>query len=255
MLWSSRGWTRINTGDLDGAIADCTKSIELDPRPAMSFFNRALAKQGKADYDAAIADYDRAIQMQPGYGEAYCARAASKKAKGQVKEALEDCDKAIEVSPGGGWCSFSRGCIRQETGDLAGALQDFQASVGRDVMLSDYSWCRIYFVRSRQGEAAAAKADLAAYRKSRPPKGTNAWLDKVLAHLTDDLDEKAFLEAAKGSLGKTCEATFYAAEARLISGDKAGAQPLLKQCLDTHQRAYYEWRTAEAEFEALKKEK
>ena len=253
-LWNSRGWTRINTGDLDGAIADCTKAIELDPRPSISFFNRALAKQGKGDYDAAIADYDRAIQIQPNYGEAYCARAAAKKAKGQVKEALEDCDKAVEVSPGG-WCTFSRGCIRQEQRDLAGALQDFQASVGRDVMLSDYAWCRIYLVRTRQGQGAAAKTELAAYRQSRPPKGTSAWLDKVLAHLTGDLDEKAFLEAAKGSIGKLCEATFYAGEARLVSGDKASAQPLLEQCVGTNQRAYYEWRTAEEDLEALKKEK
>ncbi|HLY73908.1 MAG TPA: tetratricopeptide repeat protein [Planctomycetota bacterium] len=254
VLWNSRGWTRINTGDLDGAIADCTKAIELDARPAISFMNRGLAKQGKGDYDAAIADYDRAIQMQPGYGDAFCARASSKKAKGQLKEALQDCDKAVEVSPGG-WCTFNRGCIRQEMGDLSGALQDFQVSVGRDVMLSDYAWCRIFLIRTRQGEGVAAKAELAAYCKSRPPKGTSGWLDKVLAHLMGDLDENTLLEAAKGSVGKLCEATFYAGEARLVSGDTAGARPLLKQCVDTHQRAYLEWRTAEAELEMLKKEK
>jgi len=252
-LWNSRGWTRINTGDLDGAISDCTKAIELDPGPAMSYFYRAQAKQGKGDYDAALADCELAIQRQPRFGEAFCTRAALKKAKGRMKEALEDCDKAVEVSPGG-WCTFTRGCIRQEQGDLSGALQDFQASVGRDVLLSDYAWCRIYLVRSRRGEGLAAKAELAAYCKSRPPKGTSAWLDKLLAFLTGDLDETAFLKAAKGSLGKTCEATFYAGESRLVSGDKAGAQPLLKQCVGTNQRAFYEWRTAEEELETFKKE-
>jgi tetratricopeptide (TPR) repeat protein len=254
LLWNSRGWARLNIGDTEGGISDCTKAIELDPRQALPYFYRAQARQGKGNHELAIADCDRLLQMQPRYGDAYSVRAVSKKARGQVKEALEDCDKGVEVSPGG-WCTFSRGCIRQETGDLSGALEDFQASLGRDQMLSDYSWCRIYLLRSRQGDGAAAKAELVEYRKSRPSKKTSPWLDKVLAYLTGDLEEKALMEAAKGSVGKTCEATFYAGEARLASGDKDGALPLLQQCLATQQRAYYEWRTAEVDLEAMKKQK
>jgi tetratricopeptide (TPR) repeat protein len=41
-------------GDLDGAIADYTKAIELNPRYAAAYVNRGVARKTKGDLDRAM---------------------------------------------------------------------------------------------------------------------------------------------------------------------------------------------------------
>ena len=84
-------------GDLDGAIADYTKAIELKPDDAGAYNNRGNAKQTKGDLDGAIADYTKAIELKPDDAGAYCNRAAWRKAKGDLGGALADYNKAIEL--------------------------------------------------------------------------------------------------------------------------------------------------------------
>ena len=61
-----RGAEKQNKGDLDGAITDFTKVIELKPDDAAACFNRATAKQAKGDLDGAIVDRTKAIQLKAG---------------------------------------------------------------------------------------------------------------------------------------------------------------------------------------------
>jgi len=50
-------------GDLDGAIADYTKAIELKPDSALAYYNRSDAKQAKGDLDGANADHTKATEI------------------------------------------------------------------------------------------------------------------------------------------------------------------------------------------------
>ena len=52
-------------GDYDGAIADYSRAIELDPDDAAAYYNRGNAKSELDDYHGAIADYSRAIELDP----------------------------------------------------------------------------------------------------------------------------------------------------------------------------------------------
>src|SRR5436853_188562 len=64
--YSDRGLVKLRKRDYDGAIADFTPAIELDPKAAqIAYRNRALARNLKGDADGAIADYDRAIELDP----------------------------------------------------------------------------------------------------------------------------------------------------------------------------------------------
>src|SRR6266850_7191852 len=69
-------------GDLDGAISDYTKAIEINPRYAEAYANRGLARKTKADLEGAIADYDKAIALNPRLKEAYNNRGLARQLKG-----------------------------------------------------------------------------------------------------------------------------------------------------------------------------
>jgi len=72
--YNNRGLARQSSGDLDGAIADYTKALALNPKSfilAIIYNNRANALMGKNDFAAAAADYGSAIQLQPTNFENY----------------------------------------------------------------------------------------------------------------------------------------------------------------------------------------
>lgn len=56
--------------DLDGALDDFTKAIELKPEYAEAYYFRGLAKQAKGDVDGAVADFAKAIELKPDYPDA-----------------------------------------------------------------------------------------------------------------------------------------------------------------------------------------
>ncbi len=76
-------------GDIEGAIADYTEAIRLNPNYAKAHNKRGIIHgRNLRDYPAAKADFDRAIEINPNYGDAYYNRA-------RVREFLEDKDGAI----------------------------------------------------------------------------------------------------------------------------------------------------------------
>ncbi|HLY73535.1 MAG TPA: hypothetical protein VKU80_05405, partial [Planctomycetota bacterium] len=183
----------------------------------------------------------------------YCGRAVAKKLQGDSAGALADCARAIEAEPENGWSYFTRGCLQYEMRQWPEALADFKQALGRDPGLTEYTRSRIYLVRSRLGEEVAAREELSVYRKARPLLKGEDWADKVLGFLCGEVPEKDFLQTApSSSAGKRCEAAFYAGAKRLIQGDQSGAASLFRKCLESGQKAYYEYRSSQAELDAIK---
>ncbi|MBB4701987.1 tetratricopeptide repeat protein [Sphaerisporangium siamense] len=63
--WAGRADLRYETGDLDGAVVDLSRAIELDEGAAL-YFNRAVALDGLGRRDEALADLRRAHELDPG---------------------------------------------------------------------------------------------------------------------------------------------------------------------------------------------
>ncbi len=61
----NRGIERYHNGDLDGAIADFTGVIEINPRDAWAYNDRAIAYYGKDDLEASVKDFKEALKMAP----------------------------------------------------------------------------------------------------------------------------------------------------------------------------------------------
>lgn len=73
-LYNDRGQSKANLQDYNGAIADYTMAIELNPVFLSAYMNRGSAKYHQKDYKGAIVDYTTAIENDPYPAGAYCSR-------------------------------------------------------------------------------------------------------------------------------------------------------------------------------------
>jgi tetratricopeptide (TPR) repeat protein len=90
-----RGSEKIVKYDWDGAIADFTNAIELDPKSAEAYDDRGKARVG--DWDGAIADFTKAIELNPENPDAYMNRGQAKEAKGDQAGADADFAQAEKL--------------------------------------------------------------------------------------------------------------------------------------------------------------
>jgi tetratricopeptide (TPR) repeat protein len=97
--YNDRGNARRGILDVDGAIADFSEAIRLNPRFAAAYTNRAFAWLNKREYVKAIADLDQAIRLNPKNPAAYTNRALAWNVKGEYVKAIADYEEAIRLDP------------------------------------------------------------------------------------------------------------------------------------------------------------
>ena len=94
-----QGVVHLNQGDLEGAIREYTRAIELDPKYAVVYNDRGEAYLRANQYDLGIADLTRALELDPKYPEAYMHRGIGYELKGDFDRAITDYNKALEINP------------------------------------------------------------------------------------------------------------------------------------------------------------
>ena len=122
----NRGIEKGKSGDLDGAIADFNRAIELNPKDDAPYYNRAQAKRLKNDTAGAIADYTRAIELGSTNPAAYNNRGNARAEKNDRDGAIADYTRAIELKPDYARAYYNRAVAKKEKGDTTGAAADFK---------------------------------------------------------------------------------------------------------------------------------
>jgi tetratricopeptide (TPR) repeat protein len=69
ILYTNRGVELAAKGDMDRAMKDHDQAIKFDPKNALAFNNRGVAKLKKGDKEGGEADIAKAKQLQPGIGQ------------------------------------------------------------------------------------------------------------------------------------------------------------------------------------------
>src|SRR6266496_2931178 len=128
-IYNNRGLAKQEKGDLDAAIVDFNRAIQLNPKDAVACGNRGSAKRDKGDLDGAILDYNRGIELNPKYASAYYNRAYAKQTKGDIDGAVADYTRAIELNPKDPVAYNDRGVARQREDDFHGAIADFNHAI------------------------------------------------------------------------------------------------------------------------------
>jgi tetratricopeptide (TPR) repeat protein len=122
----NRGIQKAKKGDLDGAIANFDRAIELNPKDDAPYYNRAQAKRLKKDAAGAIADYTRAIELGSQNPAAYNNRGNARAENNDRDGAMTDYTRAIELKPDYARAYYNRAVAKEAKGDAAGAAADFK---------------------------------------------------------------------------------------------------------------------------------
>jgi tetratricopeptide (TPR) repeat protein len=143
--------------DVDRRVDGCTVRISQYPRDATAFFNRGSAYLGRDDLDRAIADYARVIQIDPAYSPAYYYRGIAYERREQYNAAIADLSKAVEINPRHGSALNARARVYLKTDQHTLALADAERAVSLDPFDEEFLDTRahVYEVLGRVQEATA----------------------------------------------------------------------------------------------------
>ena len=95
---ANAGNEAVQRGDLDAAIAQFTKAIELDP-VGVYFGLRGSTYWRRQKFDLALADYDRAVALDPRNADNYFGRARVYKDMGKSEQARQDLQVFLDLKP------------------------------------------------------------------------------------------------------------------------------------------------------------
>jgi len=92
-----RGYAKSFAGDYEGAQADFTEAIKIDPHYAIAYNSRGEIRLRLKNYQAAIEDFDLVIQYAPKYATAYLSRGIAKNWLGR-NDACSDWNQAAKLN-------------------------------------------------------------------------------------------------------------------------------------------------------------
>ena len=84
--------------DPEVRIKGCSELIRRDSADATTYYNRAVAYETSGDIDRALADYTKAIELAPDNAAAYDNRGRTYARKGDYTRAMADVLKASELA-------------------------------------------------------------------------------------------------------------------------------------------------------------
>ena len=168
--------TCASTQDPDAAIASCTRVIEDKTQDAHTrgggLFFRAFGREKKKDIDGAIADLSEAIKIDPNPGSAYSARGRIYHETGDDEKAFADMNAAIRSRPNVALFYLERGEFYLEKSRNDFAIDDFTTAIQLKPDYADAYWQRgeANADATRRGRAIADYTEVIRLEPERPAR-------------------------------------------------------------------------------------
>ncbi|MBI2877843.1 MAG: tetratricopeptide repeat protein [Candidatus Tectomicrobia bacterium] len=229
--------------DLDGAVQEYRRAIELKPDYAEAHYHLGAALRDQGNLKGAIEAYRRAIELKPDYTEAHHGLGVALKARGNLKGAIEAYRRAIELKPDYAEAHYHLGIALKDKGNLQGAIEAYRRAIE---LKPDYAEAH-----NSLGNLLKARGDLAgaieAYHQAIRSKPGYAWAHYNLGNtlrargdLAGAIDAyRQFIELKPGH----AEAHYHLASALKAEGDLEEAIHEYQQVIalqPNHAEAHYE---------------
>lgn len=214
--------------DSESAIADYNKAILLQPMFEAAYVNRALLKLMRRDLNSAISDLDTAIRLNPRDPTAWSNRGIVNLAIEKYSDAVRDFDQALQISPGNAALYLGRGRAQLFAGAVDDSIADFKTTV-RLRSSNPYPAIWLHIARIHKGDDDQAELAENAKNVTR-----GAWPSAVLDFYLGALDAEGVTAAAQqgNSVDQTkrdCEASFFLGEFALHNNQPERARKLLNE--------------------------
>jgi lipoprotein NlpI len=221
-----RGEVRGKLGDNSGAEADFAAAIAVRADLVDAYLERSRLFASEGRYQDAVDDDTRASNAEPNLSGPIAERAQMRELAGQFDQALSDFSKARELTGDRHAYAFQTGIVQWALGKPDDAVDEFD-DVPDDGAIHMYG--ELWTVIAKKFNAKA----LAALGKSVASADLTKWPGPIvsfyLGGITDDqLNLAAEHKSKEITLGRRCEADFYAAEFQLSRNDSNGAASMLK---------------------------
>jgi tetratricopeptide (TPR) repeat protein len=185
--YRDRGKAKSAKGDLDGALADFDKAIELKPDSASAYNDRGRIKRTKKDFDGALADFNRAIELKNDFAQAYNSRGLVKVAKKDLDGAMSDYNRALELQPDLAAAYNNRGELRRGKSDWDGAVADYTRAIEQQPEMA-VAYNNRGEVKRIKGDMAGALIDFNRAIELKPDSGKIHNNRAELKRVTGDLE-------------------------------------------------------------------
>lgn len=238
-----------------------TMLIQLDPKNAAAYAQRAMFLDGHESYSNAILDYNKAIELEPKNGEYYNLRANTHWARNDIGSAFIDYGKAIELMPELPEPYVARARILLEQGKYKEAIRDSTSAIERDSE-GNVEMTESYVVRAtaenrlNQFQKALADADKALDLQAKFPFKAgikeywmaNSAQEKAIALINLGRPQEAIpvLDASIELFPLSHNLLFTRSTAKLALNDTSSALKDIEQALtlSKNNRAYLKLRDA-----------
>lgn len=124
-----RGYVYALLNNMDKALADMDKAVELDPKWPTAYCRRAAVYIEQDRLDKALTDIDKAIALDPALAEPYWLRSFIYERRMLYKEEIEDCTKAISINPNEHKYYLNRATARRQLEQYQAALADASMAI------------------------------------------------------------------------------------------------------------------------------
>jgi TonB family protein len=155
---NAAGISKSRNRDLEGAIAEFSEAIRLDPSFAEAFRNRGEAEASQANFDAAFRDFSQAIDLNPRFAAALNSRGVVNTRRREFDHAIEDFSRALEIDPNLVSALDNRARARSGKSDFDGAIADLTSALTLSPKVA-----RLYnnrgYAKSRNHDVDGAIAD------------------------------------------------------------------------------------------------
>jgi tetratricopeptide (TPR) repeat protein len=120
------GMEHYEQGELDQAIAEFQRAIQIDPDFVEAHYNLGLAHTDRGEFDAAIAAYEEAIRLAPDLAEAHNGLGNVYFNQDKLEQALAKYEQAAQLDPGLVDAHFNLGHVYLSLDRYAEALAAYQ---------------------------------------------------------------------------------------------------------------------------------
>ncbi|MGA7710844.1 MAG: hypothetical protein WCA81_03005 [Rhizomicrobium sp.] len=249
--YHERAETKFAEHKWDQAVSYYSKELEFGQGTKDTYQSRGVAHRSNCELDEAMADFTKSIEMGGGY-EAYIDRGMTREMKLDVDGAIADYSKAIALDRENSTAIGLRGRAHAVMGHYASSQRDLEQAVNIDPRdVSSLLWLHLLHMKMHKDDGAWLRKRVAiVYLKEWPGPVIEYFLGKKTAA---DIVHIALTSTTVAEFHQRCDGWFYLGEETLARGDVGGAALQFRKTATHCNAVDYEWPAAMVELRMLEK--